>query len=454
MFQNVEVGQMQWDAWFTAATLGLPAGGLIIAAQRVPLLAFGALAPLGVLMIGPSLGQVALAGALGGALSCAATVWTPTLRAIAPIAALAGGIGWASTFSLLAWAIPAQQPDWLLLALPLAAALAALPARLVGAPRWSGNSLACSQEPWLSVVHAARLGGDTTISALLGAASAIVALLLTGRGSTLPLLLTAAGIAGLLGFGCYSLHRAERGVATAKRLRVAAVVADGPPPVDAALTGLWPAQSLDYRDVEGSARRYAPLIASAAMSGARLVVLPEASVYLDAAAMPRWFELVQGWAQQHDVVIVAPYFNATLPRNELVVFDARGVAAAHEKQHPARDIEPPCTKQLPVGPHTAQTQADTLRVSTAICVDLDYADTAHSARSAAALLAAPSNDWFGGFERMHHRTAVWTAVLSGVPIVRTTGHGISAIYDAAGHVLAQQSSQHGPVVLVADVPLP
>lgn len=76
-----------------------------------------------------------------------------------------------------------------------------------------------------------------------------------------------------------------------------------------------------------------------------------------------------------------------------------------------------------------------------------------SARAAGALLAAPSNDWFGGFELLHHRSAVWTAVLGGVPIVRATGHGTSAIYDAAGHVLAQQTSQHGPVVLVADVPL-
>jgi apolipoprotein N-acyltransferase len=67
------------------------------------------------------------------------------------------------------------------------------------------------------------------------------------------------------------------------------------------------------------------------------------------------------------------------------------------------------------------------------------------------VLAAPSNDWFGGFEVLHHRSAVWSAVIGGVPIVRATGHGISSIYDVAGRVLLQQTSAAGPVVLVHDV---
>jgi len=103
---------------------------------------------------------------------------------------------------------------------------------------------------------------------------------------------------------------------------------------------------------------------------------------------------------------------------------------------------------LEVGPHRLATGG---ALSTAICVDLDYSDTARSARRAGALLTAPSNDWPGGFEILHHRSAVWTAVMGGVPIVRATGHGISSIYDSAGHVLKQQNSAGGPVVLVADV---
>ena len=52
---------------------------------------------------------------------------------------------------------------------------------------------------------------------------------------------------------------------------------------------------------------------------------------------------------------------------------------------------------------------------------------------------------------LHHRSPVWAAVIAGVPILRSTGQGISSIYDGAGRVLKQQSSADGPVVLVADV---
>ena len=182
-----------------------------------------------------------------------------------------------------------------------------------------------------------------------------------------------------------------------------------------------------------------------------MIVLPEVAVYLERETRARWLEAVQAWARALDVAIVAPYFNAELPRNELAVIDARGVVAEHEQQHPARNLEPPRRARLPVGPHRVLAAGAELGMSTAICVDLDYGDTARSARRAGQLLAVPANDWFGGFEVTHQRTAVGCAVLARVPIVRATGHGISAIIDRAGRIVAQQSSQHGPVVLVADV---
>ena len=45
----------------------------------------------------------------------------------------------------------------------------------------------------------------------------------------------------------------------------------------------------------------------------------------------------------------------------------------------------------------------------------------------------------------------WAAVMGGVLVVRSTGHGISSIWDGAGRVLKQRSSAGGPVVLVAEV---
>jgi predicted amidohydrolase len=256
-------------------------------------------------------------------------------------------------------------------------------------------------------------------------------------------------VVAVLAFGWASLRRATGRAGQGSPRRVAAVVVDGKPPAHGELTGTWPAESPEYRDVDGTLARYRPHVEEAAREGATVIVLPEVSFYAETGALEeRWCAGVEDWARALDVAIVAPFFDAATPRNTLAVIDKTGVVAHHDKQHPARGAEPPCLHKMEVGPHRL---ANGTALSTAICVDLDYSDTARSARGAGVLLAVPSNDWFGGFEVLHHKTAVWAAVMGGVPIVRATGHGISSIYDSAGPVTKQQSSADGPVVLVADV---
>ena len=436
-----------------ALLAGSLTGGLLGLSCRLPALGWLALTPLAALSLHGSALAVALAAGLAGALGCTASVLTPTLRALVPLVGVGSALAWSLAFGAAAWLLTVGQPGWIVVLLPLAAILAQAPLRLLGAPRWVTNPLARSQEPWLCVVHVARLGGDLVVTWLLATSSAGLALTFMTRNNA-PWTAVAGGlVVSLLGFGALSLRSASRDSGQTRKLRVAAVVADGPGEADAA-SGPRPTEATAYRDIEGSALRYGPLISLAAQGGAKIVVLPEVSVYLDAEARPTWLRIVQGWARAHDVAIVAPYFNAALPRNELVIVDARGVVGEHEKQHPARQLEPARRTRSPVGPHEVELGGRRLQLSAAICVDLDYGDTARSARRARAILAAPSNDWFGGFERLHHRTAVWSAVIAGVPVVRATGHGISSIYDRSGRVLAEQSSQLGPVVLVADVSLP
>ena len=66
------------------------------------------------------------------------------------------------------------------------------------------------------------------------------------------------------------------------------------------------------------------------------------------------------------------------------------------------------------------------------------------------MLVAPSNDW-RLLQDIHHSVAVWSVVMTGVPLVRAAANGISAIFDAAGRVVACASAFDGPVVIVADV---
>jgi apolipoprotein N-acyltransferase len=91
-------------------------------------------------------------------------------------------------------------------------------------------------------------------------------------------------------------------------------------------------------------------------------------------------------------------------------------------------------------------------LSCLICYDLDYSDYVRAVTRHGGVLVAPSNDW-REYADLHDGLALWGPVMTGVPLVRCTGHGISAIFDSAGRRLAAASSFEETVVLVADVPL-
>lgn len=233
-------------------------------------------------------------------------------------------------------------------------------------------------------------------------------------------------------------------------VRVAAVVSDGAPP-DGELDGLWPLRSAEYSDVDATLCRYAPLIEDAARAGATLIVLPEVAVRVNASSRSKWLEGVGRWASTHRTTVVAPFFDESRPANELAIVGPDGASGAtyYEKQHPAPvEVE----RHARMSPGTGRFGSPSTAMSTVICVDLDYGDLVRPVTQVGGVLAVPANDW-PELADLHHRTAVWAPVMSGVPMIRATGHGISAAYDASGKVICQQSSLNGPVVLVADLPV-
>lgn len=434
--------------------LGLLTAGLGLGAARFPLLAWVTLAPLGVATYRLSPVLAALAGALAGATLVASTFVSRTMRPILPIAGASSAVSWGLSSALVATLWPDGEPAWGGLLIPALSVSAVYPLYLVGAPRWAANPLARSQEKWLPVVHISRVGSDLFVTTTLGTSAAVVTLLVVEippRASTLlAAALAAAVLSGALTYGFTSYRMAQRRVTSSRRLRVAAVSCDGPPP-SVPLDGLWPLCSPDYADVDGTLNRYEPHVTTAATAGARVVVLPEVAVRVTERSRQSWIDGVCRWAQTLELVIVAPFYDESRRCNELVIAGPQGeILARYEKQHPApveakrRERMPPGMVELDEPGHPA--------LSTVICVDLDYNDLIRPVAGTRGILAAPSNDW-PVFEAMHHRTAVWAAVMSGVSLIRATGHGTSAAYDPSGHVLRQQSSLNGPVVLVADLPL-
>lgn len=436
----------------SALLLSLLTIGLGLSAARLPVLAWVALTPLGVATYRMSPLAAALAGAMAGAALVVPPFLSRSMRPILPIACGSSAVSWGLASALVATFWPDGQPAWGALLIPALSVAAVYPLYLVGAPRWGANPLLRTQERWLPVVHIARLGSDLFVSAALGISAAIVALLVVeappSKSTLLAAGLAAVVLTGAVTYGFTSYRTAKRRLVSSRTLRVAAVACDGPPP-SAELDGLWPLRSPDYADVEVTLRRYEPLVAAAANAGARVIVLPEVAVRVSASSRPSWIAGACSWSKTLGVFVVAPFYDQSRSCNELVITGPSGdVLTRYEKQHPA-PVEAKRQERMPPG----SVDIEGLQtLSTVLCVDLDYSDWVSTVARRGGILAAPSNDW-PVFEVLHHRSAVWAAVLGGVSLIRSTGHGTSAAYDPSGHVLCQQSSLNGSVVLVADLPV-
>ena len=429
-----------------AVSLGVAAGLLVMVSFRSAWIGWLALAPLCTAVYLSSPLAAAAAGFAAGALPAAYTMHGKFafMPSIARVATLMTGLGWAVAFGLAALVWPDATPAWGALIFPLAVVVVS-----TAAERQSGrlgNVLLPTQQGHPALMRIARLGGGPAVTAALALVATVPAILLVALPPT-PATIAAAAVAGALAslavaIGLAGYRRTLASVRRGSLLRVAAVSVDGD-----ASDG--PATGPGYRDVAKTVARYEPHVRRALREGARLVVLPEVAVTVTSAGQRSWLEALAAWAKEGRATVVAGYMDEEAGRNRLAIADEHGeIAALYDKQHPLKGAEPGRYRKMA----PPLVDAD-VPVSGVICYDADYSDVLRPVARAGGLLAVPSNDW-RAFQETHHRATAWAAVIAGVPVVRSTGHGISAVFDATGSVLARASSFDGPVVLVTDVPVP
>jgi predicted amidohydrolase len=420
---------------------------LLVLASRLGSLAWISLLPIGIATYADTPLLAALAGLVAGALAAVPN----HLGRFAPsfFVLLAGTLAvvWGVTFGLAAWIWPDSIPAWGAVILPAAAVAASAIPRLVrmrgyGAPpRWTVNPFLLSQEGWLPVVHLARLGSDLVIPAVLGLSSAIPVVLVVelppSGVSVVAAAVCAMLVACAITFGVVSYRRAIRRVEESKLIRVAAVSVDEGP------------AGMGYRDVDLAIRRYRPHVERAIGESARLIVLPEVAVTVTSASRGHWLEAISRWAAQGHARVVSGMLDEELHKNQLLIADETGsIAVTYDKQHPMPGVED--RRRVPMPPGLLA--RDPFAVSGVICVNLDYGDMVRPSLARVECWPCPPTTGRHSM-RLHDRNAVWAVVMAGVPMVRATGHGMSSVYDAAGRVIARQSSFDGPVVLVADAPI-
>jgi apolipoprotein N-acyltransferase len=208
-----------------------------------------------------------------------------------------------------------------------------------------------------------------------------------------------------------------------------------------------------------------PLTREAAAQGAKLVVWPEASLWVDPQEHPETKARLVRLVQETGIYLVSAYF--ILPeegnlgwwlgfvpgmRNEATVISPDGeFLGIYGQDHPIIFTGEAFITERTYP--TYQTPFGTL--ATIICYDNAFTDTTRRlVRKGAQLVAHPTHDWqpIVVFDPLHD---IFRAVENRVSIVKADWRYGSAIIDPYGRVLAASpTDRRTKMVLMADVPVP
>lgn len=155
---------------------------------------------------------------------------------------------------------------------------------------------------------------------------------------------------------------------------------------------------------------------------------------------------------------------STRPRlyNSAVLFGPPGRLRAHRDKHrllpfaeywpwPLQALKLPGVMTTP-GPRPQALLAGELRLGSLICYEILFAEIAHAlVRDGAEILVNLSNEaWFGatGAIEQHFAAAIFRAVETRRPLLRSTNTGITAAIDAAGRVAARLPTERAAALAV------
>lgn len=283
-------------------------------------------------------------------------------------------------------------------------------------------SLAYTQADVPAVTQIASVTGPWGVSALVTLAPAAVAATAAPAGTRserVAVLVAAAAVLILVpGLGIARVRRA--GPAEKLHVGLALVTQSGP--------------AVPVGSPEGAAlvSRYAELLQRLAGSGARVVVLPEATLAVDddhgEAELRPISQLAA--ARRVEVVVGAVRRGGPDPANLALAFPPDGAPpAVYRKQHLIPGLE------AAYRPGRQLRYAADPRLGLIICKDLDFpALTRSYRRGGARLLLAPAWD-FGRDGWLHSRMAMLRGIESGLAVARVARDGRLTVHDAYGRTL-------------------
>lgn len=325
-------------------------------------------------------------------------------------------------------------------------AAVALPAAWAGfeflnastSPHGTFGSLAYSQMDCLPVLQIASITGPWGIGFVLLLVSSTAAILVVDRRSSITAVCVAGLLVAVVGYGEWRL-RAPLGASGT--LRVALISSD-------AQQDHW---AKDDPQALQILSRYAAQIES--LHGSQVVVLPEDLGPISPAAAQTAAKILSVAARQSGSEIVAGLRVGRTPPmlNEALVFAPSGkLTQMYEKHHLIPGLEDGIVAGTTILTMAAPTGVEGVQ----ICKDMDFPQLSrqYGARDVGLLLVPAFDFDIDGW--LHGRMAILRGVESGFSIARAARHGLLAISDNRGRVLAEHAgSPSGFAIATADVPV-
>jgi apolipoprotein N-acyltransferase len=220
---------------------------------------------------------------------------------------------------------------------------------------------------------------------------------------------------------------------------------------DSEVTGLpLPSMESNEEAIQAMFKR----TATAAESGAELVVWNEGAFYLEPDNEQQWLDSISMLSRKNNVSIVAGYVvpiseSPFQYENKFQFFNPDGSIEFEYFKHQPVAGEPAVKG---TGPSRTKNVAGS-HIGGAICYDYDFPYLAKRNKDAGAdIVAIPSSDW-RGIDPLHSKMAAFRAIEQGHSILRSTRFGLSAAITPYGEMSSQMSSfDHNDKIMMAHLP--
>ncbi|MXV51111.1 hypothetical protein GS399_09035 [Pedobacter sp. HMF7647] len=307
-------------------------------------------------------------------------------------------------------------------------------------PDGTAGSIAYTQADFLPLIQIVSLTGVLGITFILSLFSSVISIAWINRNHfsryRKPLVASVLTIIAVL---VYGFIRLQAGNKSKQQLKVGLISADE--------KFHNRSNTPDTLKSKAALNEYSKLIAKAAASGAKLIVLPERAIDIDKQNQSATVSSIRELAMQNNVYLVigcADYSGEKVHNSSLVVSNTGLTEVDYNKAHLIKGLE----TQFNPGNSIGVFKFNKLQTGTAICKDMDFGGYVRKyGLMQLNFLCVPAWD-FTKDDWLHSRMAILRGVENGFSEVRTARQGRLTISDYYGRVVYEKNSSEGQTALL------